>query len=281
MIKRIVLTLLIISLIIPSIFAWTTSINVISKNGYDITVNVINVNSGDLVTTFNEVVGTSGQVNFTLVSENAKVDLIVIGRTNGKITSKKEFKGYSTASPIIINMNSAPPKPVTTPPKNTTNTSTPPVTTPPVTTPPATTPPQTNTSSNVNMNKSSNISGNTISGEGMSVSLSWRVIIIVFVSIIVIAIVLFLIIFFLKRRKYKSFDSSPGYKIKSLKDHSLKVNYNPRVLEDEKTLRQAEEKIRLAQEEINRIKYRKDKVRELEKRMAQDKYELEKLKRGR
>lgn len=131
-----------------------------------------------------------------------------------------------------------------------------------------------------NKSSSSFISGFSIASftSGITSKIKWKFVLYFIIAIFVIAFIIFLIAAY--KRRSSSSSNNLGIHI-GPRNESFKVKSLPHTLTsaEERTLREAENKIRQAQSEINRIKNRNDLIREAEKRLEQDRYELERLKR--
>lgn len=130
---------------------------------------------------------------------------------------------------------------------------------------------QTNETKEISPEKTNNsITGFSIKEKLPSIKINWKI---VGYSAGIILIILVLgagIVIFVKKRP-KTFNSKVYFAPKTSRADGV----------DERSLREAEKRIKEAQEEIQRIKSRDEKIKEAERRVEQDKQELERLKRGR
>ncbi len=138
-----------------------------------------------------------------------------------------------------------------------------------------------NSTETSNNSSKSFISGMSITNftSGITSKIKWKIVLYVIISIFVIAFVVFLIVAFARRSSKDS--SGLGIHIGPRTNDNFKViRQEPKMsYSEERTLREAEHKIRQAQAEIDRIKNRDKLIQEAEKRLEQDRYELERLKR--
>lgn len=258
--------------IIPFLGAVSTSIDVKGKLNYVVTINVVDVSSKDTIAFFpDNVINNSAGLQFNFTTTQNIVDVIAIARVDGKIAKTKELNSVYTQTPILIDLDYEPPKlivknvtPATPPPAPVVNTTVP---------EPVKTPEITKDSSKFSFNFS--ITGfsvikNTISK--INSKINWKTVLYSLIGVIVLISAIFGALLFIKKRG-NNWSLAPASKI-LITQNSEKLSYA-----EERRLRDAENKIKEAQSEIERLKNRERTIKEAERKLEQDRYELERLKR--
>lgn len=293
--KKLTLALFgLILLLLPLILA--TDINIHSRTGNEITINILNPETGDALAA--PAVGTTdanGDVKLTFDVSRSIVNLYIIDRHEGMIVRKKSMTGISTSSgAIIVDM-------LATTPANTTTSTAPAVTN---TTPVATnttetitttaenttlTPTPTDTASSTipaaepspqTTETTTNENSNSISGFSISSlvpSINKKVMGFTFLIIVVIALIVFVLIYVVKKRPLDIINLLIPKNSKQ-----EKLVFHDRILRDaERRLRSAQEeisRIKMHNERLARIRVHHQKVKEAEERFLQAKEELNRIK---
>lgn len=276
MVNKKLFYVLIIFLIIPLAIAVDTEITVNTGVNQEVTVNVINPVTEDVISTLVGNSSSDGKAVVVFSSDSVmNIDISVVARRDGKIITLKKFAGYRTGSPIYLDLLKVEDKNVTL--NATLNNSI------------------QNSSQNTNQtianltiqsvnntNVSENITpevgvgdgltGQAVSNSGIFSKLSKTT------YYIIIGVVVLVVLVFLALR----------FGIPILNRQSVTpriVKFDPKMTKKDKTtltdkeLLKSEQKIKEALEEINKIKNKK-KIEEAEKKLEEDKKELEKLKSG-
>lgn len=293
MLRKIGVALILIFLVMPFVLAINVDITVKGLQNHDITVNIFNLETEDLVKSLvNKVTDSSGLVKFTYSTDKGIIGVVAIERLDGKIVKLKSVQNYPTTDPIYIDLTEAD-KPVVTPKVNT-SVAQPAVNTTPAT--PVVIANTTNTSSTVeetkdtknntqeelkdNSNETKNtlpITGNVVNTSS-GFNINWKYVLYGILSIFIIGLLIVstaIIVARVKRdpdaKMFLNAKNRPGLSFGGTMTHS-----------EERRLREAEHKLKLAQDEIYRIKLKKEnKIREAEKRIEHDKMELDRLRRER
>lgn len=272
--KKTIFSILLILFLIPTLISATT-LSVKGKSGCNLTVNILNPANNESITVLTGDIGSTGQVNLDFSAGNAKVNIIIIARVNGKIIKKKEVYNANaqSPSPIIIDLIDIPPAPKPTPPPIPTPTPPAPAPTPPPAPTPAPTPaPETKE------NKTSifPLTGMAISLESIKLSPTAKKIVIYSIIgiFVVIVLVVAIILFILRIKKRKNKSSSKDFKITKLS--------NLKDPESEDDIEEAEKRLKVARDEISRINEILNKrraIKEAEKRLEEERRALERLKK--
>ena len=245
-------------LILPSVIA--TDITVKTYANRDVQINVIDPSSQDSIVSFDNLT-ESGIITASLSIGLGTVDLVVIIRDNGRIETMKKFTGYATGSAITLDMTAPKPAPVllnaTPPTQNNQNTSIQNTTTEIVIPAPD--------ENKTDANKSA--SGFAVF-QNIGEKINMTVVYYVFGIIAVLAVILFIYRYrgsFGKFFKKKEVDYFSKVKTMRLSDSGS----------EDRRLREAENKLRVVQEEIEKIK----RIRGAEKRVEEAKRDLDRLRR--
>lgn len=275
MFKKICFLILILFVLTPLLVnAGTLSVK--GKNGYNLSIVILDPSNNDSIGTLTGDIGSSGQVNIDFSASKNLVHLITIARLNGKIAKKLESINVNTlsASPIIIDLTDPPPAPPLTPP---------PAPTPPPEPAPAPVPEPTPASETTPDKKPffSSLTGFAITEAG-TLNPNFKKILIYsgigLGSLIILAIIIFGIFFFLKRRKKNDFKDFKDFKV---------IKYHPVEQEqkepDTEEIKEAEKRLKIAQEEIEQINKILDKrkaIKDAERKLNEDRKALERIKRS-
>jgi len=269
--------------ITPFLGAVLTSIDVKGKLNYVVTINVIDVSSKDTIAFFpDNVINNSAGLQFNFTTNQNIVDVIAIARVNGKIVKTKELNSVYTQTPILVDLDYEPPKPKPVV-KNVTPTAPPPApvvnTTNALDSQTVKTPETTKNSSKSFFNFS--ITGfsvikNTISK--INSKINWKTILYSLIGVIVLISAIFGTLLFIKKRG-NHWSIAPASNIVPASKILINPNSEKLSYAEERRLRDAENKIKEAQSEIERLKNRERNIKEAERKLEQDRYELERLKR--
>ncbi len=268
--------LLICLIILSNVLA--TDITIKTRPSREVTLNIINPTTEDLIKSIEGTSDKEGKAYMNFSVEKAIVDLAVIVRFDGKITSFKKFTGYSTSGPISIDL-----------------------TTPPIITLNLTNSSQNNQTENKNETlvqpinpianqvnnsnntaeiiESSNLSAINSSVSGFSIFditnpiksvISSKITYYIIGGLFAVAILVFIMkLIIVKRRSGEFGGFKPWPRISGHSDYTIK----------DRQLLEAERKIKQAQEELEAIKQRKRKLVEAEARYEEAKRELEKARK--
>jgi hypothetical protein len=249
---KIVLLILSGLILISLASATTTQITVLTIPDAEVTINVLNLDY-DALQSFIVNASSSGQATATSTVDLSSIIISVVIRNYGSIIKgPKKFEGYSSGSPIVLDMTDS--TPATTPPITVLATApldtTPPAanTTPPAT--PATTPPAAQNTTNTS---SSSSAFSYLSSVGSGIKNNYIYIIIV-IGIIVIIIV---IIFIIKKSWGK-----------------IQLGKDP----EEKEIIETEKKVKYLQKEVEIMRNRKSRLEEVNKKFKDLQKELKVLK---
>lgn len=267
--KKTIFSFLIILLLIP-VLVNAGTFTVKGKIGYNLTINLLNPLNNESITMLTGDIGSSGQANLDFSVSNTKVNVITIARVNGKIAKKNEAYNINaqSASPIIIDLRDPPaPNPTPAPVPIVQNT-----------TPPALSQPELTSAQEpvpeTKENKTSFLTGMATSFESINISPAAKMIVIyTIIGIIVLAIIIFIIMFLIKKKR----KSNPHKDFKITKFSSLTKESEH--IED---IEEAEKRLKVAREEINRINEILNKrraIKEAEKKLEEERRALERLKK--
>ena len=271
MFKKICFLILILFILTPLLVNAGT-LTVKGKNGYNLSIVLLDPSNNDSIGTLTGDIGSSGQVNIDFSAGKNLVHIITIARVNGKIAKKNESLNVNTqsASPIIIDLTDplppAPPAP----------------TPPPAPAPTPTPAPETTQTQQTPQDKKpffSSLTGFAITEEGSLTPSVKKILIysgIGLGSLIILAIIIFGIFFFLKKRKKN--DLREDFKV--IKYHPFEQKQNE---PDTEEIKEAERRLKIAQEEIeqiNRILDKRKAIKDAERRLNEDRKALERIKRS-
>jgi hypothetical protein len=260
-------------LLFPFVSAVDTPITVktVANHVFSITLNVLDSDSLDALQTYINDTDSNGQMEVVFSSTVSKVTFSAIIRDRGSIVLTKRFGNYTLGSPIILDtmaVESTTPLVASSEVLSTVN--------------------QTiiaNSSQNLT-NTTINSSNSLISGKPIlntsnsSISLFFTKtgnfikdqIIYILGTIILVILIFFIVRFFILKKD--SFMRIPKSDLRPIKGFKA----TPQI--KDRDLANAERKIREAQEEIDRIRNKKQRMADAEKRYEESKRELDRLRRG-
>ncbi len=261
MTKNFILAIMVL-LLIPSVFATTTTINVVTEPFHDVTLNVLEPTSLDALQTIEKKADNSGLMTTAYASGHSQLAFSVIIRKDGKIVVKKSFDKMTTGGSITLDAK-AETTPVVTPPAPVVNTT------------PAANPIVNNVSNSTNQ---SNITGNAVSGPESNKT-SWTnsfssktlakigYYAIGLVVLVILIIIIYWIIGKIKENRHSIRKPSVPW------GHQ----YNASEGTSDRDLAQAERKIREAQAEIDRIRNKKAQMIDARRRFEEARRDLERF----
>jgi hypothetical protein len=232
-----------------------TTVSVTTYPDQQVTVNVLDPSSQDLITSFTSTALSSGVASGKINASGSLINLYVIARTSdGKIFKAKNFGNYTTGGIISLNILEDDNILVV---QNITN---------------STIQNQTN-QSQTNQTLTNSTTGSTTNSENNSkgvFSYIWDLKYYI-LGVIVAAIIVFVVLFLVKMR-----NSNNSYgKIKIVSQGSVK----PENKQLERELVSAKSRIREMEIEMNKMKNR-DRINDMEKKIANDRAELDRLRKG-
>jgi len=241
--------------------ATSTQITVLTIPNAEVTINILNSNYESLQS-FVVNASSSGQATATTTVDSSSMIISIIIRDFGSIVKgPKKFEGYSTGSPIVIDMTdtttTTTPPPATTP--NTTTTTTTTNTTTTNTTNTTTTPPATTNTTTTTTNSTKNNSSmlgylsKSLSSLGSGIKNNYIYILIGLGAIIIIIVIIFII------KKFWG---------------KIHLGKDP----EDKEIVETEKKVKYLQREVDIIKARKSRLQELNKKFKNLQKELKVLK---
>lgn len=232
--------------------ATSTQITVLTIPNAEVTINILNSNYESLQS-FVVNASSSGQATATTTVDSSSMIISIIIRDFGSIVKgPKKFEGYSTGSPIVIDMTdtttTTTPPPATTPNTTTTTTTTNTTTT-------NTTNTTTTTTTNSTKNNSSMLGylSKSLSSLGSGIKNNYIYILIGLGAIIIIIVIIFII------KKFWG---------------KIHLGKDP----EDKEIVETEKKVKYLQREVDIIKARKSRLQELNKKFKNLQKELKVLK---